>query len=220
MLPGAERAWGQHTDGRGPAIPGLTSPQSRQDARPGDPESAGPGAGPPEAELFRDGLQAPKVACRLAPRLSSPPRGHGYLKEPAKDTAAPPACIRRPGRGTCQGVGGSGTLYISLRGQSPGPWHSRAEAGPGAGGHQDSGPVQEQTPAGSGKPTPVPHAMENLAKNVVIHTGRKEGEEPQGAQEPLQLQPGRASLRRADREGEREAGCPHGKGGRLSPTGR
>lgn len=70
--------------------------------------------------------------------------------------------------------------------------------------------MQEQTPAGSGKPTPVPHAMENLAKNVVIHTGRKEGEEPQGAQgSRCSHSLGRASLRRADREGKERRQAVH-----------
>ena len=49
----------------------------------------------------------------------------------------------------------------------------------------------------------MPHAMENLAKNVAINTGRKEGEEPRGAQgSHCSNGLGRASLRRADREGK------------------
>ena len=42
----------------------------------------------------------------------------------------------------------------------------------------------------------MPHAMENLAKNVAINRGRKEGEEPQGAQgSHYSNSLGRASLR-------------------------
>lgn len=70
--------------------------------------------------------------------------------------------------------------------------------------------MQEQTPAGSGKPTPVPHAMENLAKNVVIHKGRKEGEEPRGAQgSRCSHSLGRAGLRRADREEKERTQAVH-----------
>ena len=63
---------------------------------------------------------------------------------------------------------------------------------------------------GPGKPTPVPHAMENLAKNVAINGGRKEGEEPQGAQgSHCSNSLGRASLRRADKEGKERRQAVH-----------
>lgn len=132
-------------------------------------------------------------------------------REPAEGTAAPPACSW-PEREHSRGVGGLGHPHAASSGtaaQDQGRANREAETRmPKV--TRTATQCRSGRRLGPGKPTPVPHAMENLAKNVAINRGRKEGEEPQGAQgSHYSNSLGRASLRRADKEGKERRQAVH-----------
>lgn len=156
--------------------------------------------GPKKPSSSGTGFKPQKVVHRLTQRLSSPPRG------PTKDTAAPVACSWLE-REHSRGVRGLGHPHAASS-ETATQDHSRANQ-----------KAETRTPKvmmtnrcrsgrrlGSGKPTPMPHAMEHLAKNVSINTGWKEGEEHG---EPLHRQPEKSQFKEGRQRGGRKKAAVH-----------